>query len=146
MYAARKQSFAGVLYLEQYYYSGMPAESWNKPKLQRRTGRKRNGARMYWRSSFAFPRLRSKFHSVYEAVQLDATDIYRQILLTSAERILHFTSYLSLWSRCSSAVNSGSSSHHVVVRGGGDDVLLPLIAPPTRTGPYKCKKVQFPAD
>jgi hypothetical protein len=89
---------------------------------------KRNGARMYWRSSFAFPRLRSKSHGVYEAVQLDATDIYRQILLTSAERILHFTSYLSLWSRCLSTVNSGSSSHHVVVGGGGDDVLLPLIA------------------
>jgi len=98
---------------------------------------------MYWRSSFAFPRLRSKSHGVYEEVQLDATDIYRQILLTSAERILHFTSYVSTWSQRSSAVNSGSSSHHVVVGGGGDDVLLPLIAPQPEQVHTSVKKFSF---
>jgi len=106
-------------------------------------GRKRNGVRTYWRSSFAFPRLRSKSHGVYEAVQLDASDICRQILLTSTERILHVAGYLSLWSRCSPAVNSGSSSHHVVVGGGGDDVLLPLIAPQPEQVYTSVKKFSF---
>jgi len=106
-------------------------------------GRKRNEVRTYWRPSFAFPRLRSKSHGVYEVVQLDATDIYCQILLTSTERILHFTSYVSSWSRRSSAVNSGNSSHHVVVGAGGHDVLLPLIASQPEQVHTSVKKFSF---